>query len=220
MTIGYPIGCAIILLPAFGYNTCTIRAYEMKGVFVVKWKLPVALVMLGLVGGGMAPVWQDDRESLIQQPLSVVHAGPVQIARNKPAPAFDLQGLDGKAYHVVGGEREKPLIINFWASWCGPCHEEAPDLERMYDTYKGELDIYAVNVTKGDRIEDVRGFVKQYGLSFPVLLDQKGSTAESYRLLFVPTSFLVNKQGVLVDVIHVLPPAELESKIKLLLNKD
>ncbi|MEK3909714.1 TlpA disulfide reductase family protein [Paenibacillus sp. FSL H7-0331] len=140
-------------------------------------------------------------------------------ARNQPAPEFDLQGLDGKSYHV-GGARDKPLIINFWASWCGPCHEEAPDLKRMYEAYKDELDIYAVNVTKGDRLQDVQGFVKQYGLTFPVLLDSKGLTAERYRLQVVPTSFLINKEGVLVDVIHVLPAKALEAKIRLLLDKD
>lgn len=145
-------------------------------------------------------------------------ASPTSIARNQPVPAFNLSALDGKAYHV-GGAREKPLIINFWASWCGPCHDEAPDFNRMYGRYKNELDIYAVNVTKGDQLEEVRKFVKQYGLNFPVLLDQQGSVANSYRILFVPTSFLVNKQGVLVDVIHVLSPEELEKKIQLLIQK-
>ncbi|NHN31241.1 TlpA family protein disulfide reductase [Paenibacillus agricola] len=144
-------------------------------------------------------------------------AAPMPAARNQPAPAIDLSGLDGKAYHV-GGARSKALIINFWASWCGPCHDEAPDLERMYSKYKNELDIYAVNVTKGDQLEEVSKFVKRYGLSFPVLLDQQGSVANKYRLLFVPTSFLVNKQGILVDVIHVLPAEELERRIQQLVK--
>jgi thiol-disulfide isomerase/thioredoxin len=153
-----------------------------------------------------------------QEVSAETKAGPIPIARNQPVPAFDLSGLDGKTYHV-GGAREKPLIINFWASWCGPCHDEAPGFSRMYERYKNELDIYAVNVTKGDRLEEVKKFVKQYGLSFPVLLDQQGSVADRYRILFVPTSFLVNKQGVLVDVIHVLSPEELEKRIQLLVQK-
>jgi thiol-disulfide isomerase/thioredoxin len=142
---------------------------------------------------------------------------PAEIARSKAVPAFSLQGLDGKGYQV-GGERDKPLIVNFWASWCGPCHEEAPDLKRMYDKYSGQIDLYGVNVTKGDSLEDVKGFVKQYGISFPVLLDRKGEAAELYRILFVPTSFLIDKHGILRDVIHVLPPEQLEKRIQLLIN--
>ncbi|SFL27342.1 Thiol-disulfide isomerase or thioredoxin [Paenibacillus sp. 1_12] len=171
------------------------------------------LIVLMLVGDLLDLDIRNTRQS-----LAAAIARPV-AASNQLAPAFDLQGLDGKSYHV-GGVRDKPLIINFWASWCGPCHEEAPDLKQMYEVYKDELDIYAVNVTKGDRMQDVQGFVKQYELPFPVLLDTKGLTAEQYRLQVVPTSFLLNKEGVLVDVIHVLPAKALEAKIRLLLNKD
>jgi thiol-disulfide isomerase/thioredoxin len=144
-------------------------------------------------------------------------AGPSQVTRDQPAPAFDLNGLDGKAYHV-GGAREKPLIINFWASWCGPCHDEAPEFKRMYERHKNELDVYSVNATQKDQLEAVRGFVKQYKLSFPVLLDHQGTVSGKYRLLFVPTSFLVNRQGIVVDVIHVLTPEELEKKVRLLIG--
>ncbi|TDF95867.1 TlpA family protein disulfide reductase [Paenibacillus piri] len=142
-----------------------------------------------------------------------------ELIRGKPAPAFTLKGLDGKTYQVGGeGEREKPLIVNFWASWCGPCHEEAPDLKRMYDKYAKQFDLYGVNVTKGDRLEDVKGFIQKYNISFPVLLDQEGKTAEKFRILFVPTSFLIDKHGNLRDVIHVLPPDMLEKKIQMLIN--
>lgn len=149
---------------------------------------------------------------------SAASAGKVvEMARNKPVPSFTLKGLDGQTYQV-GGPRDKPLMINFWASWCGPCHEEAPDLKQVYERYKDKFDLYAVNVTKGDRVEDVRGFVNRYGVSFPVLLDDQGKTAEMYRILFVPTSFLIDKQGVLRDVIHVLPHDQLEKRIQMLIE--
>jgi thiol-disulfide isomerase/thioredoxin len=139
-----------------------------------------------------------------------------QIAVNQPVPEFVLTDWNGKEFQV-GGKREKPLLINFWASWCGPCHEEAPMLQRMYEKYGSQFDLYAVNVTKGDRIQSAKQFAKQYGFTFPVLLDKQGKAADDYRLMFVPTSFLVDKEGKLVEVIHVLSPEELEKRIQKLI---
>ncbi|MBE1441064.1 TlpA disulfide reductase family protein [Paenibacillus sp. OAS669] len=140
-----------------------------------------------------------------------------EMKYNQPVPSFTLQGLDGKTYRV-GGQRDKPLMINFWASWCGPCKEEAPDLAKVYEKYKDKFDLYAVNVTREDRMADVQSFVKRNGFTFPVLLDKEGATAELYRILFVPTSFLIDKQGVLREVIHVLPPEQLEQRIQSLIQ--
>ncbi|MGF9913232.1 TlpA disulfide reductase family protein [Paenibacillus ehimensis] len=166
-----------------------------------------ALVLAGLA------LFQSFR---IDRQLSVSAACRPELKVESPVPAFTLKGLDGGEYKV-GGVRDKPLMVNFWASWCGPCREEAPALKQVYDRYKGQFDLYAVNVTRGDELEAVRRFVKQAEFSFPVLLDTSGEAAEAYRLLFVPTSFLIDRQGRLKEVIHVLPPDELEDKIKKLI---
>lgn len=140
-----------------------------------------------------------------------------RLAVSQPVPQMTLKGLDGSEYQL-GGARDKPLVINFWASWCGPCHEEAPDLSQVYERYKGKFDLYAVNVTKDDSMSLVRSFVKQYHYTFPVLLDAKGEAADAYRILFVPTSYLIDRQGKLLEVIHVLPPEELDKKIRRLIE--
>ncbi|WP_284640911.1 TlpA family protein disulfide reductase [Paenibacillus silviterrae] len=142
---------------------------------------------------------------------------PPEIAIARPVPSFVLKDSQGKEFHV-GGRRDKPLVVNFWASWCGPCHEEAPSLQQMYAKYSDRIDLYAVNVTKGDRVESAKKFAKQYGFTFPVLFDVQGKAADDYRLMFVPTSFLIDKNGNLVEVIHVLPPEELEKKIQRLIG--
>jgi thiol-disulfide isomerase/thioredoxin len=133
------------------------------------------------------------------------------------APSFKLKGLDGLNYQV-GGARDKPLMINFWASWCGPCEEEAPDLIEVYKKYKGQFDLYAVNVTQGDKMADVKKFVKDQGYPFPVLLDPEGKATELYKFIFIPTSYLIDKNGVIQEVINVLPRKELDKKIKDLIN--
>lgn len=133
------------------------------------------------------------------------------------APAFELTALDGAAYRV-GGERNKPLLINFWASWCIPCQIEAPDMQALYEKFAGQFDLYGINVTSQDTRKEAESFVKQYGFTFPILLDQEGSALASYRFQSIPTSFLVDRNGKITDIFHVLEPAELEKKLTRLLN--
>ncbi|RAV09498.1 TlpA family protein disulfide reductase [Paenibacillus contaminans] len=133
------------------------------------------------------------------------------------APGFTLTGLDGQTYEV-GGKRDKPLFLNFWASWCGPCELEAPDLKKMYDKYGDKFDLYAVNITKNDRLDDAKDFVKQFDFKFPVLLDKDGKVTEMYRFQYIPTTFLIDRNGAVREIIHVLEPKELERKIKKLIE--
>jgi thiol-disulfide isomerase/thioredoxin len=142
---------------------------------------------------------------------------PANGQLQQPAPSFTLKSLDGESY-TVGGQREKPLIINFWASWCDPCHEEAPDIKKLSDKYKDKVDFYAVNITQGDTLENARQFVKQYGFNMPVLLDTEGTVKDQYRVIFIPTSFLIDRNGMIRETVHLLPVAQWEKKINALLK--
>ncbi|MGZ7439999.1 TlpA family protein disulfide reductase [Paenibacillus sp. TH7-28] len=134
-----------------------------------------------------------------------------------PSPAFSLTGLDGKRYDV-GGQRDKPLLLNFWASWCDPCKEEAPELVKLADKYKDSLDVYGVNVTFYDKLDDAKAFVKNYGYTFPVLLDEKEKVYSQFNGVAFPTNVLIDENGIIQDVIlGVISPEELEAKIKKLL---
>lgn len=133
--------------------------------------------------------------------------------KDSPAPSFTLTGLDGKSYEV-GGSRDKLLWVNFWASWCGPCRAEAPDLVKIYNKYKDKLDLYAVNVSQGDSMRNIQSFVDEFQFPFPVLLDKEGKAASTYKILAIPTSFLIDKSGKIVEIFNVLPPKELEKKIQ------
>ncbi|GGI45421.1 thioredoxin [Paenibacillus marchantiophytorum] len=165
------------------------------------------VIVLVLLLAGIAIYQNVQREN--KQTLMPTEQAP-QV--NFLAPSFTLQGLDGKEY-TIGGEREKPLLVNFWASWCGPCEEEAPDLVEVYNKYQGQFDLYAVNVTPGDKMDNIKKFVETYKFPFPVLLDKKGTNAENYRVVAIPTSFLIDKNGVVREVIHVLSAKDLDKKI-------
>jgi peroxiredoxin len=136
---------------------------------------------------------------------------------NYPAPSFQLKALDGETYRV-GGPRGKPLVVNFWASWCTPCQNEAPDLEKLYEQYKDRIDFYGVNLTQSDKPADVQKFVSDHKLTFPILLDKDGTVAEKYKFVFIPTSYLIDRTGTVREVVNVLTPAEWEKKLKSLLK--
>ncbi|WP_068619686.1 TlpA family protein disulfide reductase [Paenibacillus tuaregi] len=134
------------------------------------------------------------------------------------APAFSLTALDGKTYQV-GGKREKPLLVNFWASWCDPCKDEAPDLVKLADKYKSNLDVYSVNVTMYDKLSKAKDFVKTYKMTFPVLLDEKETAYRKYNGVAFPTNVLIDRNGMIQDVIIGLISAdELDRKLAKLVN--
>jgi len=139
---------------------------------------------------------------------------PVRTAYRvgRPAPVVSLAGLDGKTY-TLGGKREKPLLINFWVSWCGPCLLEAPDFQAVYEKYGDRIDLYGVNVTQTDRLDDVRRFVDRYGIRFPVLLDTEAVAADAYRVSAFPTSFLLDRDGTVRDRFYFVRRDELEKRI-------
>jgi cytochrome c biogenesis protein CcmG/thiol:disulfide interchange protein DsbE len=149
----------------------------------------------------------------------------VAMAEQRPevgfqAPHFSLTGLNNQTYQF-SGSREKALVLNFWASWCGPCRMEAPDLRKLYLKYQNQVDFYAINVTTNDNPEAVKAFVEQFKLPFPVPLDTKGEVADKYRINAFPTTYIIDKQGVIrqkmIGMIH--PPFFEQELKKVLANK-
>lgn len=115
----------------------------------------------------------------------------------QPAPDFMLDTLDGSEVSLADYEGQ-PVLINFWASWCPPCRLEMPALVSAYETHKDKgFVILAIDLTFQDALPDVEAFVKEFGMTFPVLLDYDGTvTNERYRLLGLPMSVFVNREGV------------------------
>lgn len=135
------------------------------------------------------------------------------------APTFTLKGMDDKLY-TGGGARDKALLINFWASWCGPCKQEAPELSKLAEEFVDELEIYGVNVSKYDNEKKARQFVQDYKLQYPILFDREGEVFEGlYKGQVFPTNVLIDRNGVIQDIILGAPdPKDLRKKVKKLLK--
>ena len=132
------------------------------------------------------------------------------------SPDFELIGLDGNTYNL-SDFKGHPVLINFWASWCKPCQSEMPAMEAMYRKYESDgFVILAVNATNQDSINAVEEFVASNNLSFPVLLDTKGEINQLYRVQALPTSFFINPQGLIEDIVIGGPMSEalLETRLE------
>ncbi|MEP7290518.1 MAG: TlpA disulfide reductase family protein [Chloroflexota bacterium] len=111
-----------------------------------------------------------------------------------PAPDFTLTTLDGQQFKL-SDQKGKIVVINFWASWCGPCRTEAPALESLYQQYK-DKDVTFIGITYADDPKDSQAFMAQYGMSYPVAEDGKSSVSKAlYHIQGVPETFVIDKQG-------------------------
>ena len=136
-------------------------------------------------------------------------SSPAQSARiGNPAPNFKLPNLEGKTVSL-SDLRGKPVMLNFWATWCPPCRAEMPHIQQVYEEWSDNgLVVLAINL--GESSSKVKEFVQSYGLSFPVLLDTKRDIAEKYNIRgLIPTTFFIDKNGIIqVKIIGAFPSKE------------
>ena len=117
-----------------------------------------------------------------------------------PAPNFTFPGLDGKKISLTDF-KGKVVFLNIWATWCPPCREEMPSMEKLYQELKGsDFEILAVSVDALGAAA-VAPFMKEYKLSFPALLDPEGTIKNLYGTTGVPESFVIGKEGIIEKIV-------------------
>jgi len=119
---------------------------------------------------------------------------------DKPAPDFQFQSPEGQATSL-GNLRGEPVILNFWATWCGPCVHEMPYLQQVYEEWSGKgLVLLAINIDATS--SKVTEFLQGHSLFLPVLLDTKQDIARRYNIQYIPTTFFIDKDGI-IQVVKV-----------------
>jgi thiol-disulfide isomerase/thioredoxin len=113
---------------------------------------------------------------------------------NRTASDFELETLSGEKIHLAD-LRGKPVVINFWATWCGPCRIEMPLLQKYYDLYSPDVAVLAINYD--EPVEKVRSYIEELGLSFPILLDPHTKVENLYYVRAFPTTFFLDADGII-----------------------
>lgn len=122
----------------------------------------------------------------------VVLLGGSSNTADRPAPGFPKQVLVGPRVSLAQ-LRGQPVIVNFWASWCGPCKRELPQLERLSDLLRGRATL--VGIDWGDSADRARAFIKRFHLTYPILRDADNSVGNDFGLAGLPTTFLIDRRG-------------------------
>jgi len=120
------------------------------------------------------------------------------VARGADAPGLSLPTLDSDATASLADLRGRVVLVNFWATWCKPCEDEMPAMERLYQTlHPSGFELLAVSVGEEDAV--VRAFRDRLGVTFPILLDRDKSAALEWQTFAFPESLLVDRDGVILE---------------------
>jgi peroxiredoxin len=190
--------------------------------------LPLGLIV-AIVGGLL---WYQSRDGArggetvygtVDLPAGLQASGPVGTEKGKTAPDFYLETLDGGELRL-SELRGKPVLVNFWASWCTTCRQETPDIIKAYEQHRGAgFVVVGVNLQEGDAL--ARGFVEEFGVEFPVVMDRRGEVARSWRIggpsQGLPASYFIDGSGTVRKVVWgALRARELEEGLAAILPRD
>ncbi|MFD2925666.1 TlpA family protein disulfide reductase [Halobacillus naozhouensis] len=122
---------------------------------------------------------------------------PDGLEVGEKAPNFTLKTLDGETLSLSDLRGEK-VMLNFWATWCPPCREEMPRMERFHQKYGDEIKIVAVNATGSESsIKKVKNYIQEGGYTFPVVLDKELKVNNDYQAIALPTTYFIGTDGVI-----------------------
>lgn len=161
-------------------------------------KLAIGLIMAGLIAGlgykGYDEFTSQENEPAVSIATDDSVLGGLEVGQR--APGFALETVEGEMLSLADYEGRQ-VVLNFWASWCPPCREELPELIAFGE--ETGIPVLGVNATKNERRgkQDVDAFLQEVPVSFPVLLDEEGTVEKTYRVVALPTTYVIGPDGVI-----------------------
>ncbi len=186
-------------------DSSTFSSYKItRGGYILNTSKKILIIstifFIALIVGGVTLMGSTD--------LSVSLASSTN---SNEAPDFKLASLSGEEIRL-SDFRGKPVVLNFWASWCGPCREESPILGSAAKKY--EQDIEFLGVAVNDSEDKVKTFSRRSGMDYPIGLDN-GSIADAYRVNGIPATFFIDGNGQIADTwVGAISEEELTSRIE------
>jgi peroxiredoxin len=183
-----------------------------------RFERTILLLVLGILGSAWIIF---SRESVSQTDDLVLTEAPIV---GHLAPDFTLQTPLGEHVSLTdyvdrNGEGGRPVVLNYWASWCGPCRVETPELQNAGLKYKSQVAILGIN--QGESAKTVTEFAVSYGLTYPLLVDEDNEVNRLYGVTGLPTTVFIDRSGMVREVfIGILNRATLEARLTGLLDDD
>jgi peroxiredoxin len=162
----------------------------------IPWLLILSGILIGSLGGIglLIEFGVVDSGSLFP---GLTHQSLAQVGLpgiGKPAQDFTLQDLSGNPVRL-SELKGHVVVLNFWATWCGPCAVEMPGFQQIYEKYSPDLVILGVNLEESP--DEVSKFVESMHITYPILLDPGGGVNRSYQIIDLPNTFFIDKQGII-----------------------
>lgn len=164
--------------------------------------LILVVLFIGLIVGAMLlyTMLEDsvDTNMLATKPTNT-DPSTTTSAPDNAAPDFTVVDRDGNS-HKLSDFQGKPVVLNFWASWCGPCKSEMPDFQAAFEKYGDEIHFLMINLTDGvqETVDSASGFIDKQGYTFPVYYDTAISAAMAYGVTSIPVTYFIDSDGNLV----------------------
>ena len=184
-------------------------------------KLLIWILLFAVIIAGASVLYDHLRSQMAPVGLATETTSSETAGTATPAPDFTVYDIDGNA-HKLSDFRGKPVILNFWASWCGPCQMEMPDIESAWQEYGEEIHFLIVDLTDGSQetVEKASAYINENGYTFPVYFDTAMEGAYAYGVTGIPVTYFIDAEGNFVAYYQSAMSAEiLQQGIDMLLTQ-
>lgn len=158
-------------------------------------------------------------QNSLTEAKSILDKTTTNLLSDKKAADFKLKTLDGKEIKL-SDYRGKVVIIDFWATWCPPCRKGIPDLISLQTEFKKDLVVIGISLDQQNTLKDLKPFIENYKINYPVVLGDEKVVKDYGGISAIPTSFIIDQKGNIVDShVGLVPKAVYSDQIKSLLKK-